>query len=62
LNDFFRLESFGENEFKVSVHGNLDREVHYEHVITVSCSDGGTPSRSANDLLPPLSIAKTENE
>ena len=57
-NDFFRLESFGENEFKVSVHGNLDREVHYEHVITVSCSDGGTPSRSASSSF----IVQIEDE
>ncbi|CAC5362402.1 PCDHD1 [Mytilus coruscus] len=45
--NFFRLETFAENEFKISVHGLLDREDRYEHVITVSCLDGGNPKRNA---------------
>lgn len=45
-NDYFRLEKFAENEFKIVVHGMLNREVIDEHVITVTCSDGGTPKRN----------------
>ena len=48
-NSLFKLKEIGANEFMIVVNGVLDREDQIEHVVTVFCDDGGTPSLNNTD-------------
>ena len=44
ISDWFSLQRYDDNEFKVIVSASLDRERHASHEVTVRCNDKGTPS------------------
>ncbi|KAK3099843.1 hypothetical protein FSP39_010599 [Pinctada imbricata] len=49
-NKYFRLQQLSNvsNEYKVVVKSEIDREEKIEHVITIHCHDGGTPSLNSS--------------
>ncbi|XP_046363147.2 protocadherin beta-6-like isoform X2 [Haliotis rufescens] len=46
--NYFELQGFDVNEYKVIVAKPLDRESKAEHTLTVQCEDAGTPPLSVN--------------
>ncbi|XP_067663339.1 protocadherin-9-like isoform X2 [Haliotis asinina] len=46
--DYFELQGFDVNEYKVIVAKPLDREDKAEHTLTVQCEDAGTPPLKVN--------------
>ena len=48
--DYFRLQEISNilNEYKVVVKSNIDREKQIEHVVTIYCHDGGSPSLNSS--------------
>ena len=43
ISDWFSLQRYDDNEFKVTVSASLDRERHATHEVTVRCHDDGNP-------------------
>lgn len=43
ISDWFSLQRYDDNEYKVIVAASLDRERHHSHNVTVQCNDKGNP-------------------
>lgn len=62
ISDWFSLQRYDDNEFKVIVSASLDRERHATHDVTVRCNDKGNPPLGNETAFTVKILDENDNE
>ena len=61
ISEYFKIQKFEENEYKVVVFASLNREMRDNYEVTVNCKDAGSPPREANFTFPVVVVDENDN-
>ncbi|XP_062613103.1 protocadherin-11 X-linked-like [Saccostrea cucullata] len=61
ISQYFKIQKFEENEYKVVVFASLNREMRDSYEVTVSCHDAGSPPRETNSTFPVIVVDENDN-
>lgn len=61
ISDYFKIQKFEENEYKVVVFASLNREMRDNYEVTVNCRDAGSPPRETNFTFPVIVVDENDN-
>jgi hypothetical protein len=61
ISEYFKIQKFEENEYKVVVFASLNRETRDKYEVTVNCRDAGSPSRETNSTFPVIIVDENDN-
>lgn len=61
ISEYFKIQKFEENEYKVVVFASLNRETRDSYEVTVNCRDAGSPPRETNSTFPVIIVDENDN-